>query len=32
MANFQQRAGSVMVRIGGNTQEFAKLVIPTGAF
>ncbi|KAJ7850993.1 hypothetical protein B0H13DRAFT_2360413 [Mycena leptocephala] len=30
MANFQQRAGSVMVRIGRNTQEFAKLVIPDG--
>ncbi|KAJ6590373.1 glycoside hydrolase family 79 protein [Mycena sp. CBHHK59/15] len=26
MANIQQRAGSVMVRVGGNTQESAKLV------
>jgi hypothetical protein len=34
MANLQQRAGSVMVRVGGNTQESAKLVpdgtIPDG--
>ncbi|KAJ7331318.1 glycoside hydrolase family 79 protein [Mycena albidolilacea] len=34
MANIQQRAGSVMVRVGGNTQESAKLVadgvIPDG--
>ncbi|KAJ6577637.1 hypothetical protein B0H19DRAFT_932173 [Mycena capillaripes] len=34
MANIQQRAGSVMIRVGGNTQESAKLVddgvIPDG--
>ncbi|KAF7342286.1 Glyco-hydro-79C domain-containing protein [Mycena venus] len=34
MANIQQRAGSVMIRVGGNTQESAKLVpddtIPNG--
>ncbi|KAF7290147.1 Glyco-hydro-79C domain-containing protein [Mycena indigotica] len=32
MANIQQRAGSVMVRVGGNTQESAKLVdsLPNG--
>jgi hypothetical protein len=34
MANIQHRAGSVMVRVGGNTQESAKLVedgvIPDG--
>ncbi|KAJ7861061.1 glycoside hydrolase family 79 protein [Mycena leptocephala] len=34
MANLQQRAGSIMVRVGGNTQESAKLVpdgtIPDG--
>ncbi|KAK7024767.1 hypothetical protein R3P38DRAFT_2530271 [Favolaschia claudopus] len=34
MANIQQRAGSIMVRVGGNTQESAKLVpdgtIPDG--
>jgi len=26
MANLQERAGSVVVRLGGNTQEYAKLV------
>ncbi|KAJ7301198.1 glycoside hydrolase family 79 protein [Mycena albidolilacea] len=35
MTNIQQRAGSVMVRVGGNTQESAKLVedgvIPDGS-
>ncbi|KAJ7185827.1 glycoside hydrolase family 79 protein [Mycena filopes] len=30
MANIQQRAGSVMVRVGGNTQESAKIV-PVGS-
>ncbi|KAJ7671734.1 hypothetical protein B0H17DRAFT_1162094 [Mycena rosella] len=32
MANIQQRAGSVMIRVGGNTQESAKLVdeLPDG--
>nr|GAT61181.1 predicted protein [Mycena chlorophos] len=32
MANIQQRAGSVMVRVGGNTQESAKMVdsLPNG--
>lgn len=32
MANIQQRAGQVMVRVGGNTQETAKLVdsLPNG--
>ncbi|KAJ6540793.1 hypothetical protein DFH09DRAFT_63429 [Mycena vulgaris] len=32
MANLQQRAGSVMVRVGGNTQESATLVdeLPNG--
>ncbi|KAF7315155.1 Glyco-hydro-79C domain-containing protein [Mycena indigotica] len=32
MANLQQRAGSVMVRVGGNTQESAKMVdsLPDG--
>jgi hypothetical protein len=26
MANLQERAGSVVVRLGGNTQEYAKMV------
>ncbi|KAJ7064676.1 hypothetical protein C8F01DRAFT_771741 [Mycena amicta] len=32
MANIQQRAGSVMIRVGGNTQESAKMVdsLPNG--
>lgn len=32
MANLQERAGSVVVRLGGNTQEYAKMVdsIPDG--
>lgn len=32
MANIQQRAGEVRVRVGGNTQEMAKLVdsLPDG--
>lgn len=32
MANIQQRAGSVKIRLGGNTQDFAVLVdsIPNG--
>jgi hypothetical protein len=29
MANIQERAGSVMVRVGGNTQEQATLVAST---
>ena len=29
MANIQQRAGSVVVRVGGNTQETAQLVAST---
>jgi hypothetical protein len=32
MANLEERAGSVVVRLGGNTQEYAKLVdsLPNG--
>lgn len=32
MANLQERAGSVVVRLGGNTQEYAKMVdsLPDG--
>ncbi len=32
MANIQERAGSVLVRLGGNTQEYAAMVdtLPDG--
>lgn len=32
MANIQERAGSVLVRLGGNTQEYAVMVdaLPDG--
>jgi len=32
MANLQERAGSVVIRLGGNTQEFAAMVpsLPDG--
>jgi len=32
MANLEERAGGVVIRIGGNTQEFAAMVdsIPNG--
>jgi hypothetical protein len=32
MANLQERAGGVVIRLGGNTQEFAAMVpsLPNG--
>ena len=32
MSNLQERAGSVVIRLGGNTQEFAAMVpsLPNG--